>query len=107
MGDGGTNREWVGAGFVSIRFDKGAVVGVSNGAGFGDISASRGLRPEDSATSSKNVRVCKKNIRESLDGFNRRDLPLVALYSGPTPHSMRDEPCCCLTEQNAYHKCWF
>ena len=77
MGDGGRGRESVGADFVRVRIDKDGLVGMSNGAGFDDNSGSQRLRLEDNGTSTKNVRVCKKDIRESLGDFKRRTCLLL------------------------------
>jgi len=95
MDDGRTGREWVGVGFVSARFDKGAMVEVSNGTGFDDISASR---PEDISAPTKNVRVCKK-ITRTIGHFQQENLPLFALDFRLTPHSIRHEACCRLAQQ--------
>jgi len=94
MDDGGTGWEWVGAGFVSARSDKDAMVEVSNGGGFDDISASR---PEDIEAPTKNVRVCKRIIR-TIGHFQQENLPLFALDFRLTPHSIRHSACCCVAQ---------
>lgn len=45
--------------FVSVRFDKDAIVETSDGGGFNGVSASGGLRVGDIVASGKKVRVCK------------------------------------------------